>query len=200
MAVRTLDVRRERTEDVVEEAARAVFSGTAIIYPDETGYVIACDPHRADAVARIYKAAGSNAHLRVALCVATPTEFLEFAQGNPLAIVAVKRLLPAPVMLVIRRPAFFTDSQTAGRLTIGVRVPQDVLAHAILERCGPLLTCAANDGVQDASLVLQRGEAPPGVEASVIDLTGARPRLLRGGAVPYDRIVAGLGPVESQTL
>jgi L-threonylcarbamoyladenylate synthase len=195
-----LDALRERTEDIVEEAARAIFSGSAIVYPDETGYVVACDPHRADAVARIYRTAGSAAHLRVALCVATPAEFLEFAQGNPLAIVAVKRLLPAPVMLVIRRPAFFTDSQTAGRLTIGVRVPQDPLAHAILERCGPLLTCAANDGVQEAELVLRRGEEPGGLETSVVDLTGARPRLLRGGAVPYDRLVAGLGPVESQTL
>jgi L-threonylcarbamoyladenylate synthase len=200
MAVRHLDVRRERTEDVVEETARAIFSGSAIIYPDETGYVIACDPHRSDAVARIYRAAGSNAHLRVAMCVASSAEFLEFAQSNPLATVAVKRLLPAPVMLVIRRPAFFSDSQTAGRLTIGVRVPQDPLAHAILERCGPLLTCAVDEEAQDAALVLRRGEAQVCVEVSVIDLTGQRARLLRRGAVPHERLVAGLGPVESQTL
>jgi L-threonylcarbamoyladenylate synthase len=199
MAMRTLDVQRERTEDVVEEAARAVFSGDAIVYPDETGYVLACDPHRADAVARIYRTAGSTPHLQVALCVASSAEFLEFAQGNPLAIVAAKRLLPAPVMLVIRRPAFFDDSQTAGRLTIGVRIPQDPLAHAILERCGPLLTCSVDEGMQDAELTLRRGEAS-GVETSVVDLTGARPRLLRAGALPYDRLVAGLGPLESKTL
>lgn len=201
MGMRTLDVRRERTEDVVEEAARTIFSGNAIVYPDETGYLIACDPHHADTTARIYRTAGSNAHLHVALCVASSAEFLELAQGNPLAIVAAKRLLPAPVMLVIRRPAFFSDSQTAGRLTIGIRIPQDPLAHAILERCGPLLTCAVDAGsLPEAELVLRRPEQTEDVKASVVDLTGARPRLLRKGAMPYERLVAGLGPVESQTL
>lgn len=200
-----IDVRRERVEDVVEEIARVIFGGGTVIYPDETGYVIACDPQHGDAVARIYEAAGANANLQVAVCVASPAEFLEFAPENPLAILAVKRLLPAPVALILRRPAFFAEEQTAGRLTVGFRVPQDPLAHAILERCGPLVaagTAFAGQGPTPvpAELLLQRGEIVPRLETSVVDLTGSRARLLREGAVPFDRLVARFGPIEQPTM
>lgn len=197
--MQTLDVRRERVDDVVEEAARVVFAGGSIVYPDETGYVIACDPQRRDAVARLYDSAGAGANLRVALCVASTAEFLEFTADNPLAILASKRLLPAPVVLIVRKPAFFGEDQTAGHLTMGLRVPQDPLAHAILERCGPLLVCAVDRAAMPrVDLVLERGEIGGHVETSVVDLTGARARLLREGAVPFDRLVAQFGPIERQ--
>jgi L-threonylcarbamoyladenylate synthase len=197
--MQTLDIRRERIDDVVEETASVVFAGGEVVYPDETGYVLACDPQHQAAVARIYELAGSAANLRVALCVASTAEFLEFTQDNPLAILASKRILPAPIVIVVRKPAFFAEQQTAGRLTIGLRVPQDPLAHAILERCGPLLTCGIDRAAMPpADLVLERGEITSHVEASVVDLTGARARLLREGAVPFDRLVAQIGPFERQ--
>ncbi|HEY9086425.1 MAG TPA: Sua5/YciO/YrdC/YwlC family protein [Candidatus Tyrphobacter sp.] len=200
-----IDVRREGVEEVVEQTARCVFGGGTVVYPDETGYVIACDPQHGAAVARIYETAGANANLRVALCVASPAEFLEFAPENPLAILAVKRLLPAPVALILRRPVFFAEEQTAGRLTVGFRVPEDPLAHAILERCGPLLaasTAYAGEGQPPtpADLLLERGEVAPRLETSVVDLTGSRARLLREGAVPFDRLVARFGPIERPAM
>lgn len=200
-----IDVRRERVEDVVEAAARTVFAGGTVIYPDETGYVVGCDPLRGESVAGIYEAAASNRYAHVTVCVASAAEFLELAPGNPLAILAVKRLLPAPVTLVLRRPQFLTEEQTAGRLTIGFRVPAEPLAHAILERCGPLISGAityAGDGnleaLPPADLLLERGGAAPGLETSIVDLTGDRARLLREGAIPFDRLVARFGPIERQ--
>jgi L-threonylcarbamoyladenylate synthase len=203
--MKVIDVRRERLDDVVEETARVVFDGGTVVYPDETGYVIACDPQHGAAVALSYEAAGSNPILHVAVCVASPAEFLEFAPENPLAILAVKRLLPAPVMFILRRPAFFGEEQTAGRLTIGFRVPTDPLARAILERCGPLVAAATaysgeGESLGPADLLLQRGEVAPRLEISVVDLTGNRARLLREGAVPFDRLVERFGPIERPTM
>ncbi len=197
--MQTLDVRCERVDDAVEEVARVIFAGGTVVYPDETGYVVAGDPQRAQAVARVYRAAGTSAQSRVTLCVASTSEFLEFARDNPLAILASKRLLPAPVVMIVRRPAFFGEAQTAGRLTIGLRVPQDPLAGAILERCGPLMSCSVDHAaLPTADLVVERGEIGGGVETSVVDLTGARARLLREGAVPFDRLVSRLGPIDRQ--
>lgn len=200
MAVATLDVRSERVEDVLEETARRVFAGNVVVYPEETGYVAACDPQHADAVARLYATADGAAQPPVVLCLASPAEFLEYAQDNPLALLAAKRLLPAPLVMIVRRPAFFDDAQTAGRLTVGLRIPQDPLAHAILDRCGPLMTCnVERDDLPLADLLLERGEVAPSVEMSVVDLTGTRAQLLREGAVPFERLAARFGPIDRHT-
>jgi len=78
------------------------------------------------------------------LQVASPAEFLEYARENALAILAAKRLLPGPITLVVRRPGFLSGELSAGLSTIGFRVPDAVLARAILDRCGPLAMSSAN--------------------------------------------------------
>ena len=195
-----VDVRRERTEDVVEYAAGVVFSGGTLLYPDETGYVVACDPERTTAAAYVYEIAGGSIQ-RLALCVASAAEMLEFAPENPLALLAAKRLLPGPVTLLLRRPSFLPGSDAPFDDRTGFRVPADPLAHALLERCGPLITSLTSytgadlEGLPRAELLLERGEAPY-AEPSIVDLTGERPRLRSVGAVSLERLTAGFGPME----
>jgi len=200
-----IDARKECTEDVVEEAARVIFSGGTLVFPDETGYLLACDLYRGKAVAAIYAAAGKEPQMRVAVCVASTAEFIELTKENLLAVLAVKRVLPAPVMLIVRRPSFFSEEQTSGRLTVGFRVPEDPFAHAILERCGPLIAGGIEyrgDGnvadLPDTDLLVERGPISPSLEVTIVDLTGDRARLLHEGAVPYDRLATGLGAVDAK--
>ncbi len=183
-----VDVRVERTEDVVEHAASVVFSGGTLLYPDETGYVFACDPERAHATAHVYEIADGHGQSLV-LCVASTAELLEYAPENPLAMLAAKRLLPGPLTLML-----YGDRA-------GFRVPADPFARALLERCGPLMstltsyTGADLEGMPHADLLLERGETAH-VEPSIVDLTGEHPRLLHEGALSLERLAAGLGPME----
>ncbi len=208
-----IDARTERIEHVVEECARVIFAGGTIIFPNDTSYGIACDPYRSEAIDRVYGAKRRPDNKPLTLHVATPAEFLEYARENPHAILASKRLLPGPVTLIVRKPAFVSEELTAGMPTLGFRVPDEPLARAILDRCGPLAVSSANpsggtpyrgDGqvteLPPADLLIEHGPTRYQLESSIVDLTVNPPRLLREGAVSLERISELLGPVERYTI
>ncbi|HEV7179539.1 MAG TPA: L-threonylcarbamoyladenylate synthase [Candidatus Baltobacteraceae bacterium] len=197
----------------MEECARVIFAGGTVIFPNDTSYGIACDPYRSEAIDRIYGAKGRPDNKPLTMHVATAAEFLEFARENPLAILASKRLLPCPITLIVRKPNFVSDELTAGMPTLGFRVPDEPLAKAILERCGPLAVSSANpsgaepyrgDGANanlpPADLLIEHGPTRYALESSIMDLTVSPPRLLREGAVSFERLTELLGPIERRTV
>lgn len=208
-----IDARTEALDFVVEECARVIFNGGTIVFPNETSYGIACDPYRTTAVDRVYHAKRRPDEKPLTLHVATPAEFLEFAPGNAAAILAAKRLLPGPVILIVRKPEFISDEVTAGMATLGFRVPDEPLAKAILERCGPLAVTSANQSgrppyrggediaeLPDADLLVLNGPTRYEGEASIVDLSVTPARLLREGVMRYDRIAELLGPLERHSV
>jgi L-threonylcarbamoyladenylate synthase len=185
-----MDARVEPLERVVDACAQVIFDGGTIVFPNDTSYCLACDPYRIGALAGPLE-----------LLVASPAEFLEYAPGNPLAILASKRLLPGPVTLLVRRPPYVSDDVAAGETTVGLRVPDEPLARAILERAGPLAAASVQDRAQSAAdLVIENGPTRYSSESTIVDLTGRYARLVREGAVPYARLAELLGPTERQTV
>lgn len=206
--MRIIDARQEPEARIVEEVARTIMRGGTVIFPTDTVYGIGCDPFDRAAVAKIYGAKHRPASKPLSLHLATVTEFLEYARDQREVAPSVRRLLPGPVTIIMRRPAFILRDVTAGLPTLGFRVPDDRLCCAILERCGPLAATSANasgerpyvgaNDVQllpEADLLIENGVTRYGRESSVIDFTGSQPVLLREGVVPYERLSELLGPV-----
>lgn len=208
-----IDARSEATADVAEEVARTVFRGGTAILPNDTSYLIGCDPYHSEAIDRIYAAKGRPDNRPLTLHVASAQEFLEYASDNALAVLAAKRLLPGPVILLIRKPEFISDELAAGLQTLALRVPDDPFARMLLDRCGPLAGTTVNRpnaarylGGDDrsmlppADLLVEHGPTRYDCESSIVDLSGAHPRLLREGAIPAARLAELLGPIERPTI
>lgn len=185
---------------VVEEAVRAVRAGEPVVLPFDTVYGLAADPGNEDAVQRLYELKGRVAEQPSALVAAGVDELLDCVPELRADEILLRRLLPGPLTLVVRNPA--------GRLawlsgrhhgTIGVRVPDVRGATAeVLQTVAVLVATSANrpgetdprrlDDVPEeirrgAGAVVDGGELP-GTPSTVLDLTGAEPRVLREGAVP----------------
>ncbi|HEX8805588.1 MAG TPA: Sua5/YciO/YrdC/YwlC family protein [Candidatus Aquilonibacter sp.] len=181
-----MDARVEPLERVLDACAQLIFAGGTIVFPSDTSYCLASDPHRVEGGAKPLE-----------LLVASPAEFLEYARGNALAILASKRLLPGPVTLLVRRPSYVRDDVSAGEATIGLHVPDEPLARAILERAGPLAAASIPYGAQNsADLLIENGPTRYERESTIVDLTGRYPRLVREGALPFARLSELLGPIE----
>jgi L-threonylcarbamoyladenylate synthase len=160
-----------------------------------------CDPYCSPAVDRVYSAKARPDHKPLTLLVATPAEFLEYAPENPLALLASKRLLPGPVTLIVRRPSFVSAEVTAGHTTVGLRVPDEPLARAILDSAGPLAVASVEHNVETpADLVIENGPTRYDRESTIVDLTGRHARLVREGVVTYEQLAELLGPIERQTV
>lgn len=206
---RIIDAAVTGFDDVAEEVARAVFAGETVIFPNDTSYLIGCDPYDSAAIDRIYAAKGRPDHRPLTMHVASVGEFLEYASANPLAAQVAKRLLPGPIIVLIRKPAFVSDELAAGLNTLAFRVPDDPFARALLERCGPIAgtTAVARNAepylggsnrsmLASSDLLVEHGPVRYNNESTIVDLSGTHPRLLREGALSQGRLAELLGPIE----
>ena len=89
-AGRVIDAAAARPDDVAEEVARTIMSGGTVILPNDTSYLIGCDPYDSAAIDRIYAAKGRPDNRPLTMHVATASEFLEYAPDNPLATLAAQ--------------------------------------------------------------------------------------------------------------
>jgi L-threonylcarbamoyladenylate synthase len=125
-----------------------------------------------------------------------------------------RRFWPGPLTLALPRRA---DSRVAllagaGQDSLAARVPAHPVALALLRAVGrPVAAPSANRSGEVSpttaahvlagldgriAAVLDSGDCAVGVESSVLDLTGARPRLLRPGGASREAIEAVIGRIE----
>ena len=185
---------------MIEAAAEAIRQGKPVILPTDTVYGLVTSPFSDAPVRRLYELKGRGALQPSALMapgVAMLFELVPELRGRSGMI--CRALLPGPFTLVLPNPARRFRWLTASKPdTIGVRVP--VLqgdAERILEAAGALVATSANlhggpesKRLEDVPEKLRRAAAAvvdggelPGVPSTVLDCTGAEPRVLREGAV-----------------
>ncbi|GAC1398492.1 MAG: hypothetical protein NVS2B8_14720 [Vulcanimicrobiaceae bacterium] len=203
------DTRRSRPSVIADAVAAAIQRGGTAIFPTDTVYGIGCDPMRPSAVAAIFALKGRPLEKPLALHLGSVTELLEYAGGNALARIAAEAFLPGPLTLVVARPSFVDARVTAGLPMLGLRVPKHEIARVILERCGPLAGTSANlsgepaytgeglaRGLPAADIRVDDGPTPLRAESTIVDVSRARPRLIRLGAIGLETLEAVLGPID----
>ncbi len=217
-ATRRLIVDPERPDAAVIAAAAALLRrGGLVAFPTETVYGLGAHALDAAAVRRIFAAKRRPAYdpliVHVAHTRAQPADLAALAQELPEAARAlVAHFWPGPLTLVLRRTARVPAVVTAGGPTVAVRAPSHPLALALLRAAAlPVAAPSANlfghtspttaqhvwdDLAGRIELLLDGGPTPIGVESTVLDVSGARPTLLRPGGVTQEQIEAVVGPIE----
>ena len=195
---------------MIDEAVAAIHAGEPVILPTDTVYGLATTPHTADAVERLYRLKGREARQPTAVVAGSVDLLLECIPelDGPAATVA-RMLLPGPFTLVLPNPARRFPWLAGERPdTIGVRVPAvEGPGREVLQRVGVVVATSANlpggrdpRTLDDVPLEIRSGCAAivdagelPGIASTVVDLTGAQPRVLREGAVRAEEALARVG-------
>jgi L-threonylcarbamoyladenylate synthase len=191
--------------DAIEEAAKWIASGYLVAIPTDTLYGLAVDPFRAEAVERLFMVKGRSSDQPIPLIAADAAQIA--ATLAPLTGIAAKmaeRCWPGPLTLVIRAPRTIAAAVTAGTGTVGVRVPNHDVARAIARTCGrPVTATSANISGQPATgdpnlveetlgdrvdMLVDTGPTVGGAPSTIVDVTGAAPRLVRAGAIAWEDI------------
>jgi L-threonylcarbamoyladenylate synthase len=167
----------------VDDAAAAAREGRLVVYPTETVYGLGADALDADAVAAVFDAKRRDRSEPVSMAVPSVDAALEHVRPSDRAERFMRALLPGPVTVVVERGPAVPDALTAGRDRVGVRVPDDETALALLEQTPPLTATSANVSgrpsarrpadvdpeIRDAAaVVLDAGETPGG-GSTVVD-------------------------------
>jgi L-threonylcarbamoyladenylate synthase len=211
------------------DAAANLLAGNLVAFPTETVYGLGADACNADAVERIYLVKGRPADHPLIVHVGSMDALGDWASDVPGYVISLARdFWPGPMTLIMKRSGLAGDFVTGGQETVGVRVPDHPVALGLLEafaRAGgkgvaapsanrfgnvsPTTAQAVADELSEylveADQILDGGPCEVGVESTIIDCTGAVPRILRPGAVTAEMIkqstgLAAVGSVENSQI
>ena len=206
------------TADALTSAAQKLQAGALVAFPTETVYGLGADATSASAVARIYEVKGRPADHPLIVHLSDMHDIAEWASEIPDYAIDLARIFwPGPMTLILPRTELAGDFITGGQETVGLRVPDHTLALALLSafkkiggkgvaapsanRFGHVSPTTAEavyqelgDYLNEKDVVLDGGPSQVGVESTIIDCTGAAPRILRPGAITVEMVeeVTGL--------
>jgi L-threonylcarbamoyladenylate synthase len=193
----------ERTRGIAE-AVSAVRRGELIVLPTDTVYGIGADAFTPRAVNALLAAKGRGRDMPSPVLVGTVRAAQALVEdfgtyGQDL----MDEFWPGALTLVCRaNPTLAWDLGDA-KGTVAVRMPLHQLALELLKETGPLAVSSANrSGAPPArtagdaktqlgesvEVYLDDGPSGDAAPSSIVDLTGAVPRLLRAGAIPEERL------------
>jgi L-threonylcarbamoyladenylate synthase len=206
------------TQHEIIIAANALKNGHLVSFPTETVYGLGADATNEKAVSRIYVAKGRPKNHPVIVHISSIHKLEDWAREIPeYAKKLGSTYWPGPMTLILKRNASAQDFITGGQESVGLRVPNQLVALSLtreFEKLGgfgiaapsanrfgsvsPTTAQAVEEelgrflGIHD--LILNDGQCEIGVESSIIDCTQIIPVVLRPGSITKEMIeeVTGL--------
>jgi L-threonylcarbamoyladenylate synthase len=196
--------------EVIARAANVLRQGGLVAYPTDTLYGLAVDPRNSDAVARLFAAKGRGVQSAIPLIAAS----LEQAQGAAILDQRALRLAhafwPGPLTIVAPPRGGLAPAVLGGGTTVAVRVPAHAVARALAAALGFCITATSANrsgespavtGVDvaaafatgsDVDMLLDAGAVAGGPPSTIVEIGEESPRLIRAGAVSWDRVLESL--------
>jgi L-threonylcarbamoyladenylate synthase len=179
-----------------------------IAFATDTLYGLAADPRRDDAVEKVFDAKGRGEHVPVPLIAADLDQARDAGEFGALELRLAQQFWPGALTIVVAAHGRVARRVLAGGSTVGIRVPAHEVARALCASMGSCLTAtSANlaghpapasateiDPVLAARIdaVLDSGPAPGGPPSTIVDVSSGQPRLVRAGAIAWDRVIKSL--------
>jgi len=195
--------------DAINRAAELLRQGRLVAFPTETVYGLGADAGNPVAVAGIFKAKGRPADHPLIVHVASIDSLYDWACTVPdAALKLADRFWPGPLAMILNKKPEVPLAVTGGQQTVGLRMPDHPVALALLKafgggiaapsanrfcRISPTQADHVSEELGDAvDMILDGGPCQVGVESTIIDLSGGKPRLLRPGHITRREIEAVL--------
>jgi len=183
---------------LIRQAAEVLRDGGIVVYPTDSCYALGCHLDDKDAMTRIRQIRGLDEQHHLTLMCRDLSEISRYAQVDNVQFRLLKNNTPGSYTFILRATKEVPRRlQHPKRSTIGIRVPDHLVALALLEELGePMCSTTLilpdeaeplNDTSRIRDLLEKRVEliidsGAVGLDfTTVIDLTGEAPVLLRRG-------------------
>ena len=205
------------TTDALQLAATTLLHGNLVAFPTETVYGLGADALNKQAVARIYETKGRPSDHPLIVHLHSMQVMGQWVEDVPeFAIALARDFWPGPMTLIFKRSTLAQDFITGGQDTVGIRIPNHVVALSLLEafhnlggrgvaapsanrfgHVSPTTAQAVSDELSEylkaEDQILDGGACAVGVESTIIDCTGNAPRILRPGGITVEMIKESTG-------
>ena len=196
--------------DTAAVAAEIIKNGGLVAIPTETVYGLGANGLDEDAVAQIFRVKGRPQDNPLILHISGAEEIERYAHGVPqTAYTLAERFWPGPLTMILPARSTVPKRTTGGLDTVGLRCPDCEVTRQIIRLAGvPVAAPSANISGKPSTttaqhvlhdhdgkipLIVDGGACRVGVESTIVDLTGKRPRLLRPGGIGPEELLQVLG-------
>jgi L-threonylcarbamoyladenylate synthase len=196
------------TTEWIDHAADVLRRGGVVGYPTDTLYGLAVDPRQDRAVRRLFELKGREAVAAIPLIAASLDQATGVGEVSSVDRRLAERFWPGPLTIVMPAKAGLAPSLLGRGSTIGVRVPAQQVAVSLASTLGFAITSTSANrsgqppattagqvasALDDAiDLVLDDGPSPGGAPSTIVEVMQGRARLIRAGAVPWERVLESL--------
>jgi tRNA threonylcarbamoyl adenosine modification protein (Sua5/YciO/YrdC/YwlC family) len=187
--------------DRVAEAVAILARGGAVALPTETFYGLAVDAFHRAALIRLHALKRKPVHSPILLLLGDLGQVEAVAARLPERFAELAASFwPGPLTLVIPASHDVPEEVTGGTGTVAVRVPGLALPRHVARDLGRPITgpsanrhgeppCRTAGAVaqvfgDELDAILDGGTTSAGAPSTILDLCGARPRILREGILP----------------
>ena len=200
-----------KASDGINEGAQIINEGGLVVFPTETVYGLGANAFDQNAVAKIFKAKGRHGDNPLIVHISSLEQVKDIAVDIPDKFYELaERFMPGPLTIILKKSDKIPYVVTAGGDTVGIRMPKNEWARALIANSKPLAAPSANrskhispttaqhvyeDLQGQVELILDDGPCGVGIESTVLDLTCDTPTILRPGAITAEMLLDIVGQV-----
>ncbi|MBI5072161.1 threonylcarbamoyl-AMP synthase [Candidatus Falkowbacteria bacterium] len=204
---------RNPEKEKIKMAASILKRGGLVAFPTDTVYGLGADVRNSRAVKKIFAVKNRPRTNPLPILIAKKSDLKKYTLG---ASAKIKKLTdkfwPGPLTITLKKKKIISDAVTAGKKTVGVRVPKNPVALALIKTLGrPLATTSANIASKQSpttargvkkylnnkiDLILDGGKTKLSRESTVLNCTTSPPIVLRSGAIAGEKIEKIIGKIE----
>jgi len=213
LLVKIADKKLEDINVFLEKAIEIISNGGLVAFPTNSVYGLGCDPTNLIAIEKIYDIKYRDRSKGLLLLVADIEEAEKVAEFNKIGYKLAEHFWPGQLTLILNKkePNIIPPEVTAGKNTIGIRIPENEIVLTILKKLkikgyfGGIIGTSANYSGEPPSisgnevakkfltpidLILDEGKTKTKVPTTILDCTSEELRLLRIGVVKEEEIEA----------
>lgn len=181
----------------IEEARKVIENDGIIVYPTDTIYGLGVNIFSELAIRKVYSIKKRDYSKPLSVCVSKIEDINKIAYLDE-GLNIIKKILPGPYTIILRKKENISPILTAGSDKIGVRIPENAICRE-LTRKFPITATSANlsgktvpksvqeviEQLGDAVDLIIDGGKTQGIPSTVIDWTTYPPKILRKGVKEF---------------
>lgn len=201
---------------LMREAGEVIRLGGLVAFPTETVYGLGGDALNAQSSGKIYRAKGRPSDNPLIVHIADMEALDKIVREIPeSAVKLAHRFWPGPLTMILYKSELVPYETTGGLDTVAVRMPANLVARGLIRAAGGYVAAPsanlsgrpsptlAKYVIEDmdgrVEMIIDGGDVEIGLESTIVDLTAARPTVLRPGYITRQMLEQVLDAVEEDS-
>lgn len=201
-----LDFKNSMDETKLKIVGETIRKGGLVIFPTETVYGIGTNGLDEEAIKKLYSVKCRDLNKPISLLISSIDMVNQIACDiSDIEYKLMNAFFPGPFTIILKKKSIISDILTAGKDTIGVRMPDCEITQKLIYYAGcPIAAPSANisgkpsgtninDFIADFSnkvdYIIDNGEAKIGLASTIVQVINGIPHILREGSITKEQIL-----------